>query len=418
MNSNSNNILVPKRILIVGGGFGGVRTALDLAKKNLPNTKITLVSDSHHFVYTPTLYKLATGAPPMETCIPLGDIFEHTDVELLVDTIVSGSTADKVLVGKSGSKYQYDFLVLALGAETTYYNIPGIAENSFTLKNVETTLRLKRHLHTLFKTARGLSKGALISQFQFVVVGGGPAGVELASVIREYARKLATYHGVAKKYVTVDILQATPRLLPTMNEEVSRRVTQKLNILGINIILGKPVTSEDASGVYLKDIKLNAKTIVWTAGVRASHAYGTIIGLSLDKGGRILVDEHLQAINTQNVFAIGDSASTPHAGTAQTANYDGAYVPHIIESIITHTTMMEYQPRETPYVVPLGKHWAVLTYKDIVLSGRIIRWLRELIDLRFFLSILPAQKAFTIWRNGGKICESCPDCEKKENYCN
>jgi NADH dehydrogenase len=401
----------PKRILIVGGGFGGVRVALDLAKQNLPNTRIVLVSNSHHFVYTPTLYKLATGASPLETCIPLSDIFEHTHVEVLVDTIEKGSTIEKVLVGKSGSRYQYDFLVLALGSESTYYNIPGIAENALTLKDVETTLRLKSHVHQLFASAKGLSTGSLMSQFQFVVVGGGPAGVELASVIREYTRALAIRHSIPKKFVTVDILQATPRLLPTMNEEVSRRVTQKLNMLGINIILGKPVTGEDVSGVYLKDIKLNAKTIIWTAGVRASHVYTTIEGLTLEKNGRVIVDEHLQAINTQNVFVIGDSASTPHAGTAQTANYDGAYVPRVIEAILGKTELPLYTPKQTPYVIPLGKNWAVLTYKDIVLSGWIIRVLRECIDLRFFLSILPIQKAFAVWRTGGGISESCPDCE-------
>ncbi len=407
----------PKRILILGSGFGGVRAALNLAKKKIPNTRIILISDTHHFGYTPALYKLATGASPMETCIPLGDVFEGTNVEVLVDTITGGSLAEKIIFGGSGSRYRYDFLILALGAETTYYNIPGIAENSFALKTVETALKLKNHLHTLFNTAKGLSKGELISQFQFVVVGGGPAGVELASVIRHYTRGLAKKHGIPKHFVTVTMLQAVPRLLPAMNEEVSRRVTKKLDALGINIILNRPVTGEDAQGVYLKDIKLNSKTIIWTAGVRASHIYGNIAGLSLDKGGRILVDEHLQATGGNDVFAIGDSASTPHAGTAQTAIYDGKYVPRVINAIVKNKTLPKYEPRETPYVIPVGHDWGIFTYKNIVLSGRIYRWLRELIDLRFFLSILPIGKAFDVWREGRSISESCPTCQEAEARC-
>jgi NADH dehydrogenase FAD-containing subunit len=407
----------PRRILILGGGFGGINTALNLLKLRIPNTKITLISDSHHFNYTPALYKLATGASPIETCIPLGEIFDHTKIEVIIDTITGGTLAEKVILGTSGSRYRYDFLVLALGAETTYYGIPGIAENSFSLKSVETALALKRHLHSLFKEGTNLTKGEMISKFQFVIVGGGPAGVELASVIRHYTRQLATHHNIPVHLVTATILQAVPRLLPTFPEEVSRRVTKKLDQLGINIILNRPVTSEDTTGVYLKDIKLNSKTIIWTAGVRASHIYGNITGLTLDKGGRITVDEHMRASNFDTVFAIGDSASTPHAGTAQTANYDGAYVPKIIKSLIENTGLLPYTPKITPYVIPLGKDWGIFSYKNIVLSGRIFYWLRELIDFKFFLSILPFWKAYEVWREGGSITESCPTCEKAQEGC-
>lgn len=407
----------PRRILILGGGFGGIRAALDLAKQNLPNTKITLVSDTHHFGYTPALYKLATGASPMETCIPLGEIFDHTKVEVIVDTITGGTLSEKTIIGASGSRYRYDFLILGLGAETTYYGIPGIAENSFSLKTVETALALKKHLHALFNKGKNLTKGEMMSQFQFVIVGGGPAGVELASVIRHYTRALAKHHNVPIHLVTATILQAVPRLLPTFPEEVSRRVTKQLDKLGINIILNRPVTSEDTSGVYLKDIKLNSKTIIWTAGVRASHIYGNITGLTLDKGGRIMVDEHMRASGQDCVFAIGDSASTPHAGTAQTANYDGAYVPKIIQEIIQNKNLTPYEPKVTPYVIPVGKDWGIFSYKNITLSGWLFKQLREIIDFKFFLSILPFWKAYDVWRTGGSIAESCPTCNDALSRC-
>ncbi len=403
-----------RRVLIIGGGFGGVRTALSLAKMRLPNLRITLVSDKHHFEYTPSLYKLATGRSPQETCIPLGDIFGDRKIEYVVDTIISGSLADKSMLGASGVHYHYDFLVLALGAETSYFNIPGIEENSFTLKTVASSLKLKSHLHSLFRDHGKLSKGELISQFQFVIVGGGPAGVELAGEIRRYARKLAAYHGVSQKLVTVDIIQAVDRLLPTMPPEVSARAARRLTDLGINVILNRPVTGEDLQGVYLKDIQFNAKTIIWTAGVRASHIYTKIAGLTLDKGGRILVDEHLRAKGVEGVFAIGDSASTPFSGTAQTAIYDGHYAAEVVAHTIAERPMPNYKPKMAAYVVPIGPNWAVFNYKKIVLSGRIFWWLRLLIDFRFFLSILPPIKAFTIWRAGGRLSETCPTCRTAE----
>lgn len=401
-----------KRILIIGGGFGGIRTALDLAKRNIPNTEILLVSDKHHFEYTPTLYKLATGRSPLEMCIPLGEIFHDGKVRFVIDTITSGSTQDGVLLGESGSRYKYDYLVLALGAETTYFGIPGVAEHSYSIKSVSEALRLKRHMHDLFYSHSGLSKGALMAQFQFVIVGGGPSGVELAGELRHYARGLANTHGIPQSLVTIDILQAAPRLLPTMSEEVSRRALTQLDDLGVNVILNRAVTGQNEFGVQMKDIELNAKTIVWTAGVRPSHVYLTIEGLALEKTGRITVNENLRAIGTENVFVIGDSAATPFAGTAQTAIRDGAYVARVIEAIEKEKSFPTYAPSKTPYVVPIGPNWAIFTYGDITLSGRVFFWLRELIDLKFFLSILPPWKAFQVWREGGTISESCPTCKK------
>jgi NADH dehydrogenase len=404
-----------KRILIVGGGFGGVRSALELSKKKLPNVQITLVSDKHHFEYTPALYKLATGRSPLETCIPLAEIFRDTGVEIIVDTIAGGSLAEKVIIGGSGARFRYDYLVLALGSESAYFNIPGIKERSYTLKTVSSALALKRHLHELFDSHTGLSKGELMSQFQFVVVGGGPAGVELAGEIRTYARTLAEKHEVPANLITVDILQGAPRLLPTMPESVSDRVMRRLSKLGVNIILGRAVVSEDDKGVYLKDIQLNAKTIIWTAGVRPSHVYANIQGLTLDKGGKIIVDQHMKVHGMENEFVIGDSASTPFAGTAQTAIYDGHYVCKTLSAIILKEDLPVYRPRKTPYVIPVGPGWAVFTYKNITLSGKLFWLLREFIDFKFFATILPLEKAITAWREGGTLCESCPTCTLAEN---
>lgn len=423
---SSTSSLGTTRILILGAGFGGVRAALDLAKFKMEKVHITIISDKHHFGYTPALYKLATGRSPMETCIPLGQIFENkTNVTFVVDSIVGGSIEEKVIIGLSGSRYKYDYLILALGAETSYFGIPGIKEHSFALKSVYTALRLKNHIHKMYKTAEGLTKGELMAQFQFVIVGGGPAGVELAGEIRRYARKLARRHGITEKYVTVDIIQAVPRLLPTMSEKVSEVALHRLNSLGINIILNRPVTAEDSNGVHLKDIQFNAKTIIWTAGVRPSHVYSDIKGLILHKSGRIIVDEHLRialtltpdekpATHSENVFAIGDSANTPFAGTAQTANHDADYVARMIEHTINKKGFPDYKQRSTAYVVPIGEHWAIFTYKNIVLSGRVFAWLRELIDFKYFLSILPFWKAFTVWREGGHLSESCPTCRQAE----
>ncbi len=401
----------PTRILIVGGGFGGVRTALNLRKQNLPNVKITLLSDRHHFEYTPAYYKIAAGTSPMETCIPLSDIFPDRSVEVIVDTVVAGDTKEHVIFGASGSRYRYDYLVLALGSETAYFNIPGIKEHSYSIKTIDEALRLKAHVHEVFNSHHGMSVFELMSQFQFVIIGGGPAGVELAGVLRAYLRTLARIHEVPERFVTVNLLQGAPRLLPTMNEEVSRRALKRLDSLGINIILGKAVAGEDAIGVYLKDIGFSARTIIWTAGVKATSVYEKITGLTLEKNGRIVVNESMMAVGVRDVFVLGDSASTPFAGTAQTAIYDGHYIASALTSRLRRMNLPKYSPKPTPYVIPVGNNWAIFTFKNITLSGRIFFWLREIIDLRFFMSILPFKKAWFAWRSGGTQVESCPNCK-------
>ncbi len=398
------------RILIIGGGFGGIQAALDLEKMRLPNTHITLISNKHHFEYPPTFYKLAAGIFPTEKCIPLADIFPEGTVEIVIDTITGGDTAQKTITGESGATYHYDYVVLALGSEVAYFDIPGIQEHSYSLKTVADAISLKAHIHELFNTHHGMSAPDLMAQFQFIIVGGGPSGVELAGVLRGYLRALAEVHHVPMKFITVDILQAAPRLLPTFPERVSALAARQLDRLGVNLLLGSAVAKEDQIGVYMKDLSLHAKTIIWTAGVRAHSLYGKITGLTLEKNGRVTVSETLEAIGTTNVFIVGDGANTLHAGTAQTAIADGHFAAKVIRAKIENKKIPTYIAKQTPYVVPIGFDWAIFTYKNTVITGKLIFWLRELVDLHYFLTILPWWKAFRAWKRGGirpEVCETC-----------
>src|SRR3989344_7569669 len=158
-----------KKILIVGAGFGGVRVALDLAREKLPGVKITLLSDKSHFEYHPALYKVVTGRSPLETCIPLREIFKRKKVELVEDSVSRIDLAGRRVVGISGSEYPFDFLVLALGSETGYFNIPGLQELSYGFKSIEEALRLKKHLHELFSSCEKTSPEERICAAHIVV---------------------------------------------------------------------------------------------------------------------------------------------------------------------------------------------------------------------------------------------------------
>lgn len=403
------NLENQQKIIVVGGGFAGIRCALDLSKKNLKNTKIILISNKSHFEYYPRIYRVVTGESPFQVCIPLSEIFKKTNVEVLVDEIINVDVSENKLTGKSESVYTYDELVLALGSETVYFNIEGLKEKSFGFKSINEALQLKRHLHRMFDVYLSDTKEDVVASLHIVVVGGGPSGVELVGELNKYMKNLANKHGIDNKFVTMDLVEASSRLTPTLPEKVSEYLYNRLHALGINIFLNRSVVKEDVDGILMKDMTMKSNTLIWTAGSRTNHFYESIKGLNLFKNGRVIVDEYLKAEGTQNVYIAGDAANTQYAGLAQTAIYDGSYVAKNIANKITNKNMKKYIPQKVSYAVPVGDYWAAVSVGSIKIYGILGWFIREFIDFKFFLSILPFSKAYSIFRNN-TICESCPTC--------
>lgn len=390
------------KILIIGGGFAGIRAALDLARKKLRGCKITLVSDRPHFEYPPTLYRVLTGRSPLAVCVPLRDIFENTNVEVVEDAISAVDLSAKTANGRDGVRYHYTFLVLALGSETAYFDIPGLAERAFSFKSITDALRLKRHLHEIIREPNA----------QIVVVGGGATGVEVAGELSSYLQTVARRHSQPAG-ATIDLIEAAPRLVQNMPDEMSRRIKQRLQGLGVNIFLGRTVMREDLDHLYLKDMQLSTKTVIWTAGVKPNRLYAKIEGLTLDKKGRVIIGAHLEAKGQPAVFVAGDGAATLYAGMAQTAALDGAHIARVIAAKMSRGAAPEYQPKKPYYSIPAGSGWAATLMGSFAIYGRIGWWLRRAADLRYFLSILPLRKALIAFHSEKTLCESCKICDLK-----
>lgn len=403
-----------KKIVIVGAGFGGVRAALDLADKHPPGAKIILISDKPHFEYHPALYRVVTGRSPLEVCIPLREIFRGKEVEVLEDTISQVNLREKRLTGSSGCHYTFDFLVLALGSETIYFNIPGLKEFSFGFKSIIEALRLKEHLHELFRAYEKTGPSQKLRPARFIVLGGGTSGVELAGELAIYGKKLAKNHQLDSKLITVDLIEAAPRLLPALPQDISEKAARRLDSLAVNIFLEARVVGEDIEKVYLKDSELKTKTVIWTAGVKPHQLYSRIPGLTFNKSERVAVNEFLEAPGLNNIFIIGDAAATPYAGMAQTAIHQGHYLAGIIERRLAGRPVSPYQPRAPFYALPVGPGWAMVIIGRLRFYGRIGWCLRRLADFRFFLSILPLRKALAAFMSGQTLCESCAICSPEK----
>ncbi len=403
-------IYMEKKIIIVGGGFGGVQAALALSRAKLLNTRIILVSDKPHLEYTPALYRVVTGSSPLEVCIPLSEIFEGSGVEVVEDRIVGLNIEMKSLGGASGSLYVFDECILALGSETTYFDIPGLKEYSFGFKSIHNALRLKRHFHELFERCLSGTSETEVCSCHVVIVGGGASGVELAGNLSPYLKSLAKKHGFSDSFVTIDLVEASSRILPALPEDVADLVVHRLRALNVNIFLNRSIVKSDVEGVFFKDMEMKTKTLIWAAGIKANQFYANAKGFLLDKKGRVVVDDFLRPEGISSIYVVGDGASTPYSGMAQTAIRDANFVANNIVRASRGKKMCIYRPLPTPHVLPVGEGWAAALIGHWRFYGRIGWWLRRAADFRYFLSILPFRKALRVFREGDSLCESCGIC--------
>lgn len=403
-----------KRVVIVGGGFAGVMCALELGKLKLENVKIQLISDNPHFEYHAALYRVVTGRTPLEVCVPLREIFEGMEVEVLRDKVTSVDLGKQMLCGETQCDYHYDHLVLALGSETDYFGTPGLAERAFGFKSIDEALKLKRHLHEVIEAAgKEEKKDEKYDESTIVVIGGGPSGTELAGELAVYCRELASRHGLDPSFITIDLIQSPNRLVPQLSEESSRRIEEQVRRLGVNVYLNRRVLKEEVEQVFLKDMEMSSKTVIWAAGVTANRMHKQIQGLELDKGGKVVVDEQLRAEGKQNVWVAGDGAAVSDSGMAWPAMKQGMTVGRNIAASLVGKSGVAYEISKPISAVPVGPGWAAVEFKGWKFYGTFGWWLRRWVDLWVFAQILPLKKAWTAWRYGQLLCESCEVCGVK-----
>lgn len=399
------------RIVIIGGGFVGIAAALSLERKHLSNTKIILISDKPHFEYHAALYRLVAGSSPLEVCIPLREVFLGTHVEVIEDKIVTIDKTAQFATGVSGSRYRYDYLVLALGSETNYFGIPGLKEFSYGMKSITEALRLKQHVVETMLTCKidFTNKVEQICDANFVVIGAGATGVEMAGQLIVYARHIAADYGVDPALVSVELIEGASKILPALPKKFTDRIEHHLRGLGVNIFLNRSIERTECEEVYLKDMQMKARTIIWTAGVRANALYETL-GFAVDKRGKVVVDEHLRTKDDARIFIAGDGAATAYSGWAQTAFYDGRYVAQVIAVTMRKGALPKYAAEAPINAIPAGPEWAGVLWGRFYIYGKLGWWIRRLVDLRVFLAILPPKKAFDVFRSGRSICDTCSIC--------
>lgn len=374
-------------ITIVGGGFGGVKAARELLKDK--RNTVTLITDKPDFQYYPALYNVATGKTPKQAWIPLSEIFANaTRFELVIDPIVSINKPQQQLTGKSGTIYQYETLIFALGNVTTYFGIEGLDTYAFGIKSHEEIMELKAHIHDELLQRATEPK-------HFVIIGAGPTGVELASTFSGYIDEQKKKLNVTTPYV-VDVIEAAPRVLPRMSERVSNRVTHHLQKRGVNVMVGKAVQKCEADSLLVAGEPLATTTVIWTSGVTNHPFYKqNESAFTFSPNGRIVVNQYMQS--SDNIFVIGDNAFMPFAGLAQIAVEDAKFVAATIARIQDKKPLKAYKQKMPMTAVPMGEYWAIFSFKKIVITGYMASRIRRVADLIGYRDILPADKAMEVW---------------------
>lgn len=390
-----------QKILILGGGFGGIKTALELADND--KFDVTLLSDRADFRYYPALYRTATGGSRAQSQIPLADIFEDKNITILKDAAIKLDRANRLVHGKNSNQYQYDVLVIALGVVTNYFGIKGLEEFAFGIKSIEEARELKSHIHEqLFEDGR--------PDLNYIVIGGGPTGVELAGALPDYIKKTMGSHGIKHRAVRVDLVEAAPRLLPRMPKDVSKAVARHLRRLGIKLYLGKKVEGQTKESLMVDGKPIQSETVVWTAGV-TNHPFLKDNGFGINEAGKAEVDQYLEA--EPNIYVIGDNADTPYSGLAQTALWDGLYVAKQLKRAANNQQPKPYTPRKPVYVVPAGPKWAAVLWGKVRIYGRTGWWLRRAADLVGYHHLEPWWEAGQQWMEENITEEECPQCAKE-----
>ena len=383
------------KVVVVGGGFGGVKTALNLMNK--PGFSVQLISDNTHFQYHGALYRSAVGYSPMEVVIPLKEIFEKAkNVELVLDSAAVIRTDKNCIASSTGEIYRYDKAVFALGNTVNYYNIPGLEEHTVTMHDIPSTIRLRKKLIEIFK--RPHKKPVRIA-----VIGAGASGVELAGEIPSFAQLITKKYGVPMPPLKIVLIDAAKRVLPMLSEKASEKTQRRLQEIGVEIHLNIGVNSCQDGTLCMTAGNLQADLIVWTAGSKPVDFFkNNSDAFALGRGGRVVVNDYMQVAPYDNVYVIGDNADTPYSGMAQTALHDAKYITHNFLRDQTGEEPAHYYAHRPLYVVTAGPQWAITQKGSSVRSGRQGWRTRRQADLSIFKNFQPYEQAIKTWRQANK----------------
>ncbi|MDP3770526.1 MAG: FAD-dependent oxidoreductase [Candidatus Sungbacteria bacterium] len=395
-------------IIIIGAGFGGITAALTLAKKLPSGFSLTLINRHHHQLYTPSLYEIASipkeitqdTALKSSILIPIDHIIKGKPIIFLCDECVDVNAKEKTVTLQKTGTLPYEYLILALGSETAYFDIPGLREYALPLKTFDDALAMRNAIEDR------LSKK---EELRIVVGGAGSAGIELVAEFVNFVclMKEKLLPNTKKCSVFFTLVEASPDILPGFEPWVVELAKKRLSELGIRIKTNTSIVSVSATSIaYQNGETEQSDILIWTGGVKGPSLLNRI-GLQTSPKGSLLVDSYLRAHGGfERIFAIGDNATiiNPHTQKPLIWNVPAAEkeamtaVINILRIVAGRPPISFVPAKKYPFILAVGEKYAIadlLIFRFWGLSGWIAK---QLVEFRYLLFILPPHKALAVWR--------------------
>ncbi|MDP9161762.1 MAG: NAD(P)/FAD-dependent oxidoreductase [Acidobacteriota bacterium] len=378
------------KVVIVGAGFGGLFAARKLARYPV---QITVIDRKNHHTFQPLLYQVATaGISPAEIATPIRWILrKHSNVEVLMGE-VEGFDLDRRRVKLAGFEVAYDYLIVAAGARHSYFGHDDWEKFAPGLKTIEDALEIRRRVLLAFELAeRQVAAGQPQVPLNFVVIGGGPTGVELAGTLAEIARRVLTdeFLSIDPKHTRIILLEGGPRVLPTYPEDLSRSAETQLRNLGVEVRTSTMVTGVESAAVSAGGTRIPAAVILWAAGVAASPL-GKKLGATIDRAGRVIVNPDLSIPSHPEVFVLGDLAALKDKkgqmlpGVAPVALQQATATADNINRDLKHEPRFDFHYFDKGSLATIGRKAAVAQFGKLHISG-VLAWLSWLFIHVLFL---------------------------------
>lgn len=372
------------QVVIIGGGFGGLYAAQQLGRADV---EVTLIDKRNFHLFQPLLYQVAMGGlSPGDIASPLrGVLSAQKNTRVLMGEVIDVDPKQQTVSLKDGRTIPYDSLIVATGMSHFYFGRDDWAEVAPGLKSVEDALEMRRRIFAAFEKAENTSDPELKkSLLTFLIVGGGPTGVELAGSLAELA-----YHTLRHDFRHIDttdsrilLVEGMDRVLPPFPAELSAKAQTDLEKMGVEVLTKTLVTDISGRQITLKQgdeiTTLNAGTVLWAAGVR-DPGMGSILanstGAERDRSGRVMVSNDLSLPNYSNIFVVGDLAHFAHQGehplpgVAPVAMQEGKYVARLIQKRLKNETLPPFEYKDSGSLAVIGRHAAVVNLPWIKLTG-------------------------------------------------
>lgn len=386
-----------KRVVIVGGGFGGLKLANKLRNSDF---QVVLVDRNNYHQFPPLIYQIASaGIEPSSISFPFRKIFQKRSNFFFRMAEVRSVFPEQNILQTSIGKVRYDYLVLAAGTTTNFFGNKNVEEHAIPMKNVSEAMGLRNALLENFERALTCASETERQELlNVVIVGGGATGVEVAGALSEMKNHVLPkdYPDMSSSLMNIYLIEAGTRLLPAMSEQTSQHVLNYLRKMGVNVLLNKMVTDYDHHRVILKDgSQIATRTFIWVSGV-AAEKITNLDGEHLGRGARIIVDEHNRVKGFDNIFSIGDQCIMPegdpnypggHPQLAQVAIQQGKLLARNLKALEKGKSLKSFRYRNLGAMATVGRNRAVAEFSTMKMAGfwAWIMWL--VVHLRSILGI-------------------------------